>query len=75
MARILLACQRSTLLRDLLRGQGHDAWTCDIEPCEGDAAYHIQEDAFIVARQRGKSGSYWEAMIAMPECRCLSSSG
>lgn len=68
--RWLLACQRSTLLRDLLRCMGHDAWTCDLEPCEGDPAFHLQRDAIEVAY-----GGHWDAMFACPECRYLCSSG
>jgi hypothetical protein len=68
--RWLLSCQKSTLLRDLLRLLGHDAWTCDLQPCEGDPTYHLQRDAIEVAYD----GS-WDAMFACPECRCLCSSG
>lgn len=74
--KILLACQKSGYLRQLLRDMGHDAWTCDIELAEDDdpetnwRAHHIQDDAILVAY-----GRKWDAMIAMPECRYLSSSG
>lgn len=68
--RWLLACQKSSLLRDLLRIEGHDAWTCDLEPSEGDPTYHLQIDAIEVAWS-----GYWDAMFACPECRNLCSSG
>lgn len=68
--RWLLACQKSTLLRDLLRAYGHDAWTCDLQECEGDPQYHLHTDAIAVAY----SGE-WDAMYACPECRFLCSSG
>lgn len=68
--RWLLACQKSSLLRDLLRLQGHDAWTCDLQPSEGDPTFHLQTDAIQVAY----SGN-WDAMFACPECRFLCSSG
>lgn len=68
--RWLLACQKSSLFRDLLRAYGHDAWTCDLEPSEGDPQYHLQMDAVEVAYSGG-----WDAMYACPECRYLCSSG
>jgi len=68
--RWLLACQKSALLRDLLRLQGHDAWTCDLQPSEGDPRFHIQGDAILAAYSGG-----WDAMFACPECRYLCSSG
>lgn len=72
MARVLLACQRSVLLRDLLRKQGHDAHTCDLEYAEdGDWRFHFRMDAIVVAENFGP----WDAMIAMPECRDLCGSG
>lgn len=68
--RWLLACQKSSLLRDLLRLQGHDAWSCDLQPSEGDSRYHLQRDAVEVAYN-----GTWDVMFACPECRCLCSSG
>lgn len=68
--RWLLACNKSGLFRDLLRLQGHDAWTNDIEPAEDDSPYHIQGDALEVSW-----GMEWDAMFACPECRYLCSSG
>jgi len=68
--RWLLACQKSGLLRELLRARGHDAWTCDLMAAEDGSPYHIQGDAHAQAC----SGN-WDAMIAMPECVYLCASG
>lgn len=68
--RWLLACQKSSVLRDLLRIAGHDAWTCDLEPSEGNPQFHLQRDALEVAYSE-----HWDAMFACPECRFLCSSG
>jgi hypothetical protein len=79
--RWLLNCQRSGLLRQLLRLRGHDAWTCDLEPAEDGSEFHIQGDAIKAAYMHTGNTrdetwkSVWDGMIAMPECRFLSSSG
>lgn len=57
-------------MRDLFRERGHDAWSNDLDPCEGDPAYHIQGDAIEVAY-----GQQWDIMIAMPPCTYLANSG
>ena len=67
--RWLLGCQRSGLLRDLLRARGHDAWTCDTEEAYEPSIYHIRLDVREVLANR------WDRAIFMPECRFLSSSG
>lgn len=67
--RWLLACQKNGLLRELLRSQGHDAWTCDLEPSEDSSPFHLREDVIQVL------GRGWDAMFACPECRNLSVSG
>jgi hypothetical protein len=46
--RWLLACQKSGLLRQLLREMGHDAWTCDLEPAEDGSEFHITRDVLKV---------------------------
>lgn len=70
MAKVLIACERSAIVRDEFRALGHEAWSCDLEPCEGDPRWHIQYDAGKTARSHP-----WDLMIAHPECRYLSSSG
>lgn len=72
---ILLACQCSAHLRQVLRDAGHNAYTCDLKPSEDDSEFHIMCDAVAVARAPLVNGSCWDCMIAMPECRFLSSSG
>jgi hypothetical protein len=67
--RVLIACERSGIVRDAFRARGHDAWSCDLEACEGDSTWHIQGDALVYAQDG------WDLMIAHPECRYLSVSG
>lgn len=72
--RVLVACERSAVVRDSFRALGHDAWSCDLAECEGDEKWHLVGDALdcIVNPPMGCS---WDALIAHPECRYLSSSG
>jgi len=68
--RVLIACEFSATVRDAFRARGHDAWSCDLLPCEGDPAWHIQGDALATAH-----GSQWDLMIAHPPCTHLAVSG
>lgn len=70
--RILLACQKSGYLRELLREAGHDAWTCDTARAEDDSVWHMRCDVLKILDPRLYG---WDAMIAMPECRDLCGSG
>ena len=67
--RVLVACEYSGRVRDAFRARGHDAWSCDLLPCDGDQNYHIQGDArFLI-------GDFWDLMIAHPPCTHLAVSG
>lgn len=70
--KILVACEYSALVRDAFLAQGHDAWSCDIEPTEGDPLFHLQEDVLPVAHDPGQ---HWNMMVAFPPCTHLSLSG
>jgi hypothetical protein len=67
--KILIACEYSGIVRDAFRKKGHDAWSCDILPCDGDPKYHYQCDIFEVL-DKG-----WDMMIAHPPCTYLSNAG
>ena len=68
--KILVACETSATVRDAFRKLGHDAWSCDLLPCEGDPAWHIEGGALETAY-----GQTWDMMIAHPPCTYLCSSG
>lgn len=68
--RVLVACEYSAIVRDAFRAKGHDAWSCDILPTEGNPDYHIQGDAIEAAY-----GGGWDMMIAHPPCTYLANSG
>jgi hypothetical protein len=70
MAKWLIACERSGIIRRAFRAAGADAWSNDLEPAEDVSPYHIIGDAREVAYRGG-----WDGMIAHPECRYLCGSG
>lgn len=68
--RVLVVCECSGIVRQAFRSNGHDAWSCDLQPAEDGSPYHFQEDCFgPLMRER------WDLMIAHPPCTYLSSSG
>jgi len=67
--RVLVACEYSATVRDAFRARGHDAWSCDLLPTEGDPALHYQGSVWDVI------GEGWDLMIAHPPCTDLSVSG
>ena len=67
--RVLIACEFSARVRDAFRKYGHDAWSCDILPTEGDPKYHLQCDV------RDIINDGWDLMIAHPDCTHLAVSG
>jgi hypothetical protein len=68
--RILIACEYSGTVRDAFRVKGHDAWSCDLLPSDGNAAHHIQGDARDALR-----AAPWDMLIAHPDCTYLCASG
>lgn len=67
--KVLVACEFSAIVRDAFRARGHDAWSCDLLPTEGDPRWHIRGDV------RRILGDGWDLMIAHPPCTYLAVSG
>lgn len=67
--RVLIACEYSATVRDAFRARGHNAYSCDLLPTEGDAQWHYQGDL------RNFIGFQWDLMIAHPPCTDLAVSG
>lgn len=67
--RVLVACEYSGRVRDAFRRHGHDAWSCDLLPCEADPAYHLQQPVEAALHQ------CWDLMVAHPPCTHLAVSG
>ncbi|MES2783394.1 MAG: DNA cytosine methyltransferase [Pseudomonadota bacterium] len=70
--RVLVACEFSATVRDAFRALGHDAWSCDLLPTDGDPRWHYQDSIFHVL---AKGHWHWDLMIAHPPCTDLSVSG
>lgn len=68
--RILVACEESQAVTIELRGLGHEAYSCDIEPCSGGhPEWHLQQDVKEVLKQK------WDMIIAHPPCTFLTNTG
>lgn len=67
--RVLIACEYSAVVRDAFRALGHDAWSCDLLPCERDPRWHLQGDVIPAL------GLRWDLLIAHPPCTDLAVSG
>jgi len=75
--RVLVACERSGVVRRAFRAAGHEAWSCDIEPSDDDSIYHLKEDVLGVLQRAALCGGVdqWDLMIAHPPCTYLCNSG
>lgn len=70
MARVLVACEESQAVTIEFRKLGHEAYSCDIEPCSGGhPEWHLQQDVTPLLEQD------WNLIIAFPPCTHLAVSG
>lgn len=68
--RVLIACEESQAVCIEFRKLGHEAYSCDIEPCSGGyPEWHIQQDVLEVLNDG------WDMMIAHPPCTRLTNAG
>ena len=83
--KILVACEESQAVTIELRRLGHEAYSCDIEPCSGGhPEWHIQDDVLpllnggtFVTTDNAPSRTVlkWDMIIAFPPCTYLTSAG
>ena len=70
MMRVLVACEESQAVTIELRKLGHEAYSCDIEPCSGGyREWHLQQDVTELLKEK------WDMIIAFPPCTHLAVSG
>lgn len=63
---VLVACEESQAVCIELRRLGHEAYSCDIEPCSGGhPEWHIQADVLELLKMK------WDMIIAFPPCTYL----
>lgn len=67
--RILVACERSGVVREAFRKKGHYVVSCDIVPADDNQEWHIQDDVRNLLKAK------WDLMIAFPPCTYLCVSG
>jgi len=69
--KVLIACEFSGIVRDTFVARGHDAWSCDLLPCERGGK-HFEMDIFRLLAVDGKN---WDLMIFHWPCTRLCNSG
>lgn len=68
--KVLVACEESQRVCIEFRRLGHEAYSCDIEPCSGGhPEWHLQVDALEMLK------IHWDMIIAHPPCTYLSKAG
>jgi len=67
--RILVACEFSQIVTKAFRDKGHEAYSCDLLPTEGNPDWHIQGDVLEILNDN------WDMMLAFPPCTHLCVSG
>jgi len=64
--KVLVACEFSQVVTRAFRERGHEAYSCDLLPTEGNPDWHIQDDVL----KHLDDG--WALMIAHPPCTYIS---
>lgn len=68
--KVLIACEESQRVCIELRKLGHEAYSCDLEPCSGGhSEWHLQQDVTPLLKEK------WDMIIAFPPCTYLSNAG
>jgi hypothetical protein len=84
--KVLVACEESQRVCIEFRKLGHEAYSCDIEPCSGGhEEWHIQTDVLPLLNRNcsfrtvdgveHKINGKWDLIIAHPPCTYLSNAG
>ncbi len=69
--KVLIACEESQEVCKAFRELGHEAFSCDVEPCSGGhPEWHLEGDVSNYLYDRD-----WDLMIAHPPCTRLCNSG
>lgn len=68
--KVLVACEESQRVCIELRRLGHEAYSCDLEPCSGGhEEWRLQQDVTPLLKEK------WDMIIAFPPCTYLSNAG
>lgn len=69
--KVLVACEFSQVVTKAFRARGHEAFSCDILPTDGNPDWHYEEPVEFVLRDNPNQG----LMIAHPPCTYTCNSG
>lgn len=64
--KIIVGCEYSQIVTKAFREKGHEAFSCDILPTEGNPDWHHQEDVLEVVNRE-----HWDMGIFFPPCTYL----
>jgi len=67
--KVLVACEFSQVVTKAFRERGHEAYSCDLLPTEGDPGWHMQDDVLKYL------DCGWDLMVAHPPCTDLAVAG
>ena len=68
--RVLVACEESQAVTIEFRKLGHEAYSCDTEPCSGGhPEWHLLQDVTPLLKE------HWDMIIAFPPCTYLTVAG
>ena len=84
--KVLIACEESQEVCKAFREKGHEAYSCDIEPCSGGhEEWHIKQDVIPLLNgdiefettdgERHRIDGKWDLIIAHPPCTYLTITG
>lgn len=68
--KVLVACEESQVVTKEFRALGHEAYSCDLQPCSGGhPEWHLQQDVIPLLDKE------WDLLIAHPPCIYLTVTG
>lgn len=79
--KVLVACEESQAVTIAFREMGHEAYSCDLQPCSGGhPEWHIQKDVTPIIfesnlRVNRPNASGYDLVISFPPCTDLAVSG
>ena len=84
--KILVACEESQRVCKAFREKGHEAYSCDIEPCSGGhPEWHVMGDVLPLLNgnceietmdgKKHRIEGQWDMILAFPPCTYLTVTG
>jgi hypothetical protein len=68
--KVLVGCEESQVVCKAFREQGHEAYSCDLQPTRGNPEWHFEQDIMqVIPKCR------WDLIILHPDCTAMAVSG